>query len=374
MTAYGYARRSRGESDTQQALLHESGVDQVFVDDSTSGVTTPDSRPGWTALMQTLGKGDSLTVRELARISRRRTHQQAAMRALHASGVELHSLFPSEEHFLSYFFNPGVAANAGPMELGIAEAVLGIMAAVAEMEWQQISAASRAGQKRAQEAGKHIGRPQLGEHGVEIIRLLAKEGHNVSEIARRTRYSRSTVAKYIDDPTAAVPAERALSATAGRPGLSQTKQARILNLLQQGQSVETVARSCGVSASTVRKYGMVKELGPPRIAPLIPLGDAHHDHEPTAATGFQSGLDRRDDGRDGRIIGALAGGDVPARPLAAVRCPGALFPRVHRVRAVLAAPLSLTANALADRPEPLPAAFYAKTPFPPVDKAYTLGV
>ena len=190
---YGYARASKGEARTQQQMLIDAGVDAaaIYSDESIAGVSVPETRAGWLALRRAAAPGDVIVVRELARLSRRRTHQVATLHDLHAAGIAMESLAPAEQQMLAM-----LRRSDSPIEAAVAEAVLIIIASIAEQDWIHTREAIVAGQQRARAAGKALGRPRVSDHDIEIIQMLAAAGHSQSEIARRTRLSRKTVARY----------------------------------------------------------------------------------------------------------------------------------------------------------------------------------
>ena len=193
MTAFGYARASKGPGDGQIQMLLNAGIEPgaLYVDDSVSGVSLPATRPAYSALRQQLQPGDTVTVKDLRRVSRRKTHQVAALQDLVAHEIRLDSLSPPEREMLAMLYR-----NASPVESAIAEAILLILAALAEQDWIHTREAIVAGQQKARQSGKRIGRPPVSEHDREVLQMLAGQGLSHSAIAARTGLSRATVGRY----------------------------------------------------------------------------------------------------------------------------------------------------------------------------------
>ena len=201
MTAYGYIRRSVGDDDTQRYLLRQSGIsdEHIYADHNTSGSLPPHRRQAWPELNSRLVAGDSVTVRELARISRRRLQHTEVMYDWHYRGVAVISLQDGEAAMLRYL-NAGDEADG--MARAFAEAFLVIYGAIAEQEWIATRERIMQGQARARAEGKRIGRPAVDDDIISLIRLLAAQGMSNAGIARRVGVAKATVAKYRRDAQA----------------------------------------------------------------------------------------------------------------------------------------------------------------------------
>jgi DNA invertase Pin-like site-specific DNA recombinase len=80
-----------------------------------------------------------------------------------------------------------------------AEAIIGIIGAVAQQERLRISERTKAGMERARAAGARIGRPrkEIGAARLARIRRLRKEGLTFTAIAKKMRCSRSMIWKHL---------------------------------------------------------------------------------------------------------------------------------------------------------------------------------
>lgn len=195
MTAYGYIRRSAGNDESQRYLLRQQGIDDahIYADHNTSGALPPARRAAWPQLDARLESGDSVTVRELARISRRRMQHTEVLYDWHRRGVAIFSLADREAAMLRYLNAPD---EGDPMGRALAEAFLIIYGGVAEQEWVDTRARIMQGQERARAEGKLFGRPPVDPDIVSLITLLGAQGLSNGAISRRTGVSKNTVAKY----------------------------------------------------------------------------------------------------------------------------------------------------------------------------------
>ena len=194
MPIYGYCRASQGDSLTQRQMLIDAGVPDhlIFADDGVSGIIPPEQRPAYAQLRQRIAPGDRLIIRELARLSRRKNAQVVTLRDLRDLGADVQSLHPAEQQMLNL-----LSASADPLSQAMGEAVLIVLAALGEVEYEQIRTRSMAGQARAKAAGKTIGRPELSQHQKDMVRRMHSEGTSKMQIAKRLDISRSTVQKYL---------------------------------------------------------------------------------------------------------------------------------------------------------------------------------
>ena len=181
-TVVGYARVSTREQATeaQQAELRAAGASRVFADHGESSTTA--SRPQWLACLDYLRAGDTLVIRGLDRIAGTEAMAIEIIRDLGRRGVRLRSL---TEPFLD-------VDTSTPM----GEAILGIMAVLAQLRVATIRENTRRGIAHARSQGRVGGRPTvMTPERREAARTLRGEGKSYAEIARVLGVGRATVAR-----------------------------------------------------------------------------------------------------------------------------------------------------------------------------------
>lgn len=179
--AFGYARVSTGGQDAARQVteLREAGCDEVFTD-TASGTRSAVDRPGLADLLSRLRKGDRLMVVELSRLGRRTKDVLALVEDLDAKGVGL------------VIQNLGVdtATPSGRM-------VLSVVAAIAQMEQEDLSRRTKSGLAEARRQGRVGGRPRaMTDAQVDHARRQVAAGVSFAEVARLLRVSERTVRRY----------------------------------------------------------------------------------------------------------------------------------------------------------------------------------
>jgi len=178
----GYARVSTREQNTaaQEAELRTAGAVRVFVDHGESSRIT--DRPQWSACLDYLNPGDTLVIRALDRIAGTEQMAIELIRDLGRRGVRLRSL---TEPFLD-------VDTSTPM----GEAIVGIMAVLAQLRVATIRENTRRGLARARAQGRVGGRPtvmtpertdaalQMREHGHGIVHIATVLGVGKSSVSR----------------------------------------------------------------------------------------------------------------------------------------------------------------------------------------------
>ncbi|MCP8896963.1 recombinase family protein [Shinella daejeonensis] len=160
MRNIGYGRVSTVEQnlDLQISALKAAGCDRILTDDGYSG--SDFSRPGLTKLLQTLRRGDTLTVWRLDRLGRSLFELLKLIRDINERGVEFRSL--SE--------NLDTSTSAGRL-------LLHVLASMAEFERSLISERTRAGMAAARARGSRIGRrPAMTDEERQEARLALADG------------------------------------------------------------------------------------------------------------------------------------------------------------------------------------------------------
>lgn len=143
----GYARVSTREQspEAQEAELRAAGASRVFVDRGESSRVK--DRPQWAACLDYVRGGDTLVIRALDRIAGTELMAIEIIRELGGRGVKLKSL---TEPFLD-------VDTSTPM----GEAIVGIMAVLAQLRVSTIRENTRRGLAYARSQGRFGGRPTV---------------------------------------------------------------------------------------------------------------------------------------------------------------------------------------------------------------------
>lgn len=177
----GYARVSTDEQnlDAQVVELRAAGCERV-IEEKASGKTLED-RPALQSIMSVwLGKGDTLIVTKLDRLSRRTIDMLTLVEEIGKLGAGFRSLAEPWADTTS---------PAGGL-------MLTIFAGVAEFERNRMLERQRAGIERARAEGKYAGRPKTFDAGE--IRSLHRQGVGPAQIARSLKCDRATVYRAIN--------------------------------------------------------------------------------------------------------------------------------------------------------------------------------
>lgn len=181
----GYARVSTREQDpdAQAAELRAAGAERVFVDHGESSRAA--ARPQWVACRDHLRAGDTLVVRALDRIAGTEQMAIETIRDLGRSGVRLRSL---TEPFLD-------VDTSTPM----GEAIVGIMAVLAQLRVATIRENTRRGLAHARSQGRVGGRPTvMTPDRVEAAAALRAQGKSYAHIAGVLGVGKTTVARALN--------------------------------------------------------------------------------------------------------------------------------------------------------------------------------
>jgi DNA invertase Pin-like site-specific DNA recombinase len=177
---YGYARVSTDDqkADMQRAALTKAGCAKIFTDDGKSGATT--NRPALRRCLETLDRGDSLTVWKLDRLGRSLRDLITILDDLKQRGVTFRSLTE----------NIDTHTPTG-------RAMWQMIGVMAEFERSLISERTRAGVQDAKRRGVKFGRkpaltPEQIEHAKEL-RTRRKDPKTPQQIARILKCSPATV-------------------------------------------------------------------------------------------------------------------------------------------------------------------------------------
>ncbi len=166
------------QTDELTGLASQRGwtVTKVYEDEGLSGAKT--KRPGLDSLMADAqaGRFDVLLVWKLDRLGRSVSHLLQMLDQLQGWGVS----FASAR-------DPGMDTTTPQGRL-----LLHLLASFAEFERELARERIIAGVRRAQAAGKHVGRPKV-EFDLRPALAMLKEGHGLTTTARALGVSRSTL-------------------------------------------------------------------------------------------------------------------------------------------------------------------------------------
>lgn len=182
----GYARISTGHQslDQQHDALVDAGVDANRIyDDTLSGTSTKEQRPGLSDLLAYARPGDTIVVVGIDRLGRNAAEVMTTIRDLGQREIVLRSLREGID----------TSTPAGRM-------VAGVLASLAELELE-LQRERRAAAKSARQArGLPIGRPKrLDASQVRQAKQMQAGGEPIPEIAKVFNVSRATLYRALAD-------------------------------------------------------------------------------------------------------------------------------------------------------------------------------
>lgn len=190
MTRLGYARVSTNDQDTELQFreLEAADCERIYRDHGVSG--TKASRPELDKMLDRLSKGDEVVVWKLDRLGRNTRHLLELLDGFKARGIKFRSL------------RDGIATDS---ELGgaMAQAMITIISAFAQLERDQLSERTKAGMAVAASHGRKAGRREITpEHAnVKQAHTLRGQGLKPADIGKIIGASRATVYRYLSMET-----------------------------------------------------------------------------------------------------------------------------------------------------------------------------
>lgn len=188
MRTFVYARVSTADQTTENQLqeIAAAGFNvepHRIITETISGSTPMAQRPGFSKLLDRLEAGDVLIVTRLDRLGRDALDVSATVNRLSSLGVRVHCLALG---------GVDLTSSAGAMTMHV-------LNAVAQFERDILIERTQAGLRRAQAAGKKLGRPAaLTDAQRQEVRLGVAAGKTVAALARQMGISRQTVMRARD--------------------------------------------------------------------------------------------------------------------------------------------------------------------------------
>ena len=188
MTRLGYARVSTTDQDTELQIreLEAAGCERIYRDHGVSGTKT--SRPELDKMLERLSQGDEVIVWKLDRLGRNTRHLLELLDGFKARGIKFHSL------------RDGIATDPGSdMGGAMAQAMVTIISAFAQLERDQLSERTKAGMAIAASHGRKAGRREVTANhpNVKQAHVLKKRGLKPADIGKIIGTSRATVYRYL---------------------------------------------------------------------------------------------------------------------------------------------------------------------------------
>ena len=188
MARLGYARVSLADQNTDLQIreLEAAGCDRIYTDQGISGTRV--RRPELDRLLDRLGRGDEVVVWKLDRLGRNTRHLLELLDDFKSRGIKFRSL------------RDGIATDPDS-EVGgaIAQAMVTIISAFAQLERDQLSERTRAGMAAAAAAGRKAGRREVTADHEKVQRAheLKVRGLKPADIGKIIGASRATVYRYL---------------------------------------------------------------------------------------------------------------------------------------------------------------------------------
>ena len=174
----GYTRVSTRDQHTaghKDSIEKSYRISKWFEDESTSGTTEALKRPGFAALHQYVREGDTVIVPAIDRLGRDTIDVLTTVEAVKAKGA---TIISQREGF--------------DLSTAMGKMMLTMLAAVAELERDNIRERQRVGLERAKAEGKVLGRPAKADKAA-VSRWRHENGSSISQTAAHFEISESLV-------------------------------------------------------------------------------------------------------------------------------------------------------------------------------------
>ena len=148
---------------------------QRIIEEQISGSTSASQRKGFAKLLERMERGDILVVTKLDRLGRDTIDLMQTVQQLEHKGIRVHCLALG---------GVDLTSAAGKMTMGV-------LAAVAQFERDQLIERTQAGLARAKAEGVTLGRPVVAS--AEQVRALKVQGFSQSVVAAELDVSLSTI-------------------------------------------------------------------------------------------------------------------------------------------------------------------------------------
>ncbi|WP_151705249.1 recombinase family protein [Nitrincola alkalilacustris] len=178
MATIAYVRVSTKDQSTgmqQHAIAEKFNISKVFVDEATSGAVAASKRKGFSELISYVREGDTVVIYAIDRMGRNTIDVLNTVELLKEKGVSLVSL---REGF--------------DLSTSIGQAMLTMMAALAQLERENIKERQMAGIKKAKAEGKALGRPAKVDSAA-IVEWRKANSASIAQTAIHFNVSPATV-------------------------------------------------------------------------------------------------------------------------------------------------------------------------------------
>lgn len=178
MSVIAYARVSTDQqcTDSQKHRIEELyKVDRWFTDDAVSGASQARTRPGFKNLLDYCRDGDRLIVSAIDRLGRNTIDILETVEDLKQKGVQVISI---REGF--------------DLSTPMGKAMLTMLAAVAELERDNIKSRQMAGIEKARATGKQLGRAKI-INDAEVLKWRTDNGASIKATAEHFSISTASV-------------------------------------------------------------------------------------------------------------------------------------------------------------------------------------
>lgn len=188
MASLGYARVSLADQNTDLQIreLEAAGCERIYKDQGITGTRV--SRPELGRMLDRLGPGDEVVVWKLDRLGRNTRHLLELLDDFKVRGIKFRSL------------RDGIAtAPASEVGGAMAQAMVTIMSAFAQLEREQLSERTKAGMATAAANGRKPGRREIttDHEKVERAQEMKARGLKPVDIGKIIGASRATVYRYL---------------------------------------------------------------------------------------------------------------------------------------------------------------------------------